>query len=133
MAQGPGSAEPAGEHGPGHEHDPHGFAAVAEAVGRGERARRLRRGLLVAVFTLALLTLAAELALRLTHEREHALEHDVTRTNRRWVALTRAHVFEEITDPVRRYAMRPGADDVIDGWRFRVSPQRTRAEFCTAT
>lgn len=143
MALGPGSEEDADEparehtHAAGHEHRPHehgpepahdhhGFVAVAEAVGRGERGRKLRRGLLVAVFTLALLTLAAELGLRLTQQRERALAHNVTRTNRRWVALTRAHLFEEIADPVRRYAMRPGAEAEIDGWRFRVSPQRTR-------
>src|SRR6185295_513363 len=29
-------------------------------------------------------------------------------------------------DPVRRYAMRPGAEAEVDGFHFRVSPQRTR-------
>src|SRR4029077_15027902 len=57
---------------------------------------------------------------------EHALEHNVTRTNRRWVALTRAHVFEELSDPERRYGMRAGAAAEIDGWHFRVSAQHTR-------
>jgi hypothetical protein len=122
MVPGPASAE----HGHAEEHDPHGFTAVAEAVQKGERTRKLRRGMLVSVFTLALLALSAELGLRLTHQRERALERDVTRTNRRWVALTRAHVFEELADPVRRYAMRPSADVELDGWRFRVSRRRTR-------
>jgi len=128
MVQGPGSAPSdlghAHEHGA--EHDPHGFAVVAEAVRRGARGRRLRRGLSVAVLTLAALTLAAELGLRLTHQRERALERNVTRTNRRWAELARAHVFAEVADPVRRYAMRPGAEATVDGWRFRVSAQGTR-------
>jgi hypothetical protein len=126
MALGPGSEEHADEPGSEHEHDHHGLSAVAAAVAHGERARKLRRGLLVAVFTLALGTLAAELGLRLTHQRERALADNVTRTNRRWVALTQAHLFEELADPVRRYGMRPGAQAEVDSWRFRVSPQRTR-------
>ncbi|MSR60971.1 MAG: SGNH/GDSL hydrolase family protein [Planctomycetes bacterium] len=124
----------AGEHVPEHgtakdhaaAHDHHGFVAAASAIGQKSRAHKLRTGLLVAVFTLAGSTLLLELGLRLGHQRERALEHNVTRTNRRWVELSRAGVFREIDDPVRRYAMRPGAEATIDGWRFRVSPQGTR-------
>jgi lysophospholipase L1-like esterase len=113
--------------GPGHacagEHEIH--AAVAE-IGRAQGRRRLRRGLLVSLFTLAGLTLAAELCLRLSDQRERSLAASVTRTNRRWVELTRAGLFEELADPVRRYAMRPGAEARVDGWLFRVSSQRAR-------
>src|SRR5262245_6709066 len=131
MVQGPGPGARdvhASEHAhePGHAQDQHGFADAARAIGRRQRALRWRRGLLASVFSLALLTLGAELFLRLTHQRERALASNVTRTNRRWVALTQAHLFEEVADPVRRYAMRPGAEAEVDGWRFRVSPQRTR-------
>jgi len=123
-----GGPTPAHEHGEGPEHagHDHGFADTVAAIGRTQRARRLRVGLLATLFALAGATLAAELGLRLTHAREHDLERQVTRTNRRWVALTTAHLFEEVADPVRRYALRPGAEAVVDGWRFRVSPQGTR-------
>ncbi len=134
MVPGPGphaheGSEPHPPHAPeaqAHAHDHHGFAGAAAAIGRSQRARRLRLGLLVALFSLAGATLALELGLRLTHEREHAVERHVSRTNRRWVALTRALLFEELADPVRRYGMRPGAEAEVDGFRFRVSPQRTR-------
>lgn len=109
-----------------HAHDHHGFASAAAAIGRSQRARRLRLGLLIALFSLAGTTLAVELGLRLANERERSIERHVSRTNRRWVALTRAHLFEELEDPVRRYGMRPGAEAEVDGFRFRVSPQRTR-------
>ncbi len=141
MVQGPGPHEPGRGgaspapghgHGPEHEHehgpehDHHGFAATAVAIARAQRLRRLRIGLLVALFSVAGATLATELGLRLTRQRERALASHVTLTNRRWVALTRAGVFEELADPVRRYGMRPGAAAEVDGWRFRVSPQGTR-------
>lgn len=130
MVQGPGPHphEHAHEHeqGPGHAHDHHGFAAAAQAIGATQRTHKLRTGLLVALFTMAALTLAAELFLRVTSQRERALADNQTLTNRRWVALTRAGLFEELDDPVRRYAMRPGAEAEVDGFRFRVSPQRTR-------
>ena len=113
-----------GEH--ASEHDHHGFAATALAIGRRERARKLRTALRAVVFGLAGATLSVELFLRFTNQRERALAGHVTRTNRRWVALTRAGIFEEVSDPVRLYAMRPGAETEVDGLRFRVSPQRTR-------
>jgi len=116
--------EPEHDHAAAHDH--HGFAAAAAAIGQKSRAQKLRTGLLVTVFTLAGLTLAAELGLRLTNQRERALERNVTRTNRRWVELSRAGVFRELDDPLRRYGMRPGAEATVDGWRFRVSAQGTR-------
>ena len=36
--------------------------------------------------------------------------------------------FEEIGDPVRRYAMRPDAACTIDEWTYRISSHRTRGE-----
>jgi hypothetical protein len=120
-----GHPGPHAEH-PDEAHDHHGFAEAARAIGLSTRTRKLRTGVLVATFTVALLTLAAEVLLRVTDHRERALATHVTRTNRRWVELTRAGLFEELADPVRRYAMRPGADAVVDGWRFRVSNARTR-------
>lgn len=137
MAQGPVPHEHAHGHGHahghegGHEagaepHDHHGFVAAAAAIGRRDRARRVRTGVLVAIFSLALLTLLAEILLRVTHQRERALESNVSLASRRWVALTRAGLFEEIDDPVRRYALRPGAEAEVDGFFFRGSAQRTR-------
>lgn len=109
------------DHGPEHgeEHDPHGFATVAEAVRKGERAHRLRRGFLAAVFSLAVLTLAAELGLRVAHSRERDA------SNAMGVPLARG-LLEEVPDPVRRYALRPGADVEVDGVRYRISVERTR-------
>jgi GDSL-like Lipase/Acylhydrolase family len=134
-AAGPG-AEPHGhahgEHGHGPEphdpedHDHHGFARVARAVAGEARRRRLRTGLLLALFTVAGTTLALELGLRLSDQRARALEHNVTTRNRRWLALSRGGVLRPLADPVRRYGLAPGADTTIDGWRFRVSAQETR-------
>jgi len=128
MAGHPGAQHEHGQHAheDGPSHDEHGFAEVAQAVGHDARRRRLRRGFLAAVFTVALLCLAAEVGLRLSGQRLRALEGNITQTNRRWVELTRAGLFEEIADPVRHYAMRPGAECAVDGWRFRVSSQRSR-------
>lgn len=122
----PHGHEHADGHGANHEHGHHGFSAAAAAIGRNERLRKLRIGLLAALFTVALSTLGAEVFLRVTGEREHALARHSTRTSRRWVALTTAGVFEEVADPVRRYAPRPGAVVEVDGFHFRVSPERTR-------
>jgi lysophospholipase L1-like esterase len=128
MVQGPGPREPqhGHAHGPEHADDAHGLAAAALAIGRSARHRRLRAGFLVALFTVALATLGAEALLRLAHERERSLERNVTRTNRRWLALSRAGLFAEQPDPVRRYGLRPGAEAEIDGLRFRVSSRGSR-------
>jgi hypothetical protein len=112
------------EHGAGH--DPHGFAGVAAAVRGGERARRLRRGLVVAVLALASLTLAAELALRITNARERESSRGFAGIDSAWTALDRARLFEASSDPVRRYALRPGAEGTVDGHLYRISQRRTR-------
>jgi len=95
-------------------------------VGQKARLQRLRVGLTVAVLTVGGLTVAAEIGMRLGDARAHALEANTTTANRRWVALTRAGLFEEIPDPVRRYAPRPGAVAEVDGFTFRISAARTR-------
>ena len=123
----PGTAPDPAEH--EHDHDHHGLSGAAEAIGREQRRRRWRTGFLVALFTVAGLTLVLEIGLRLADDRLRALEGNLSLTNRRWVALSRARVFEEIDDPLRRYAMRPGATAEVDGFRFRISAQGTRG--CT--
>jgi lysophospholipase L1-like esterase len=136
MASGPGLSAGGAEHGHGHTHgaqapadhahDHGGLLEATHAIGRAGRMAKLRRGLLVSIFTVALSTLAVEAFLRVTHQRLRSLESNLSRTNRRWIALTRAHVFEEIGDPVRRYAMRPLAECRVDDLVFRVSSHRTR-------
>ena len=91
-------------------------------------AARARIGLTVSVFTVVALTLACELGLRLAGHRERTFAEGVNRTNRRWIALLSAGIFEELDDGVRHYAMRPGAEASVDGWSFRVSSHRTRGE-----
>ncbi len=103
-----------------------GLAQAAQALRAHERARRLLTGLKVAVLTVGALLLLAEVGLRVCGHRRRSFEASVNRTNQRWVALTRAGIFEEIDDPVRRYAMRPFAEVRIDSWTFRVSAHRTR-------
>jgi hypothetical protein len=98
----------------------------AAASGPARRGRKLRRGLAVSLLSLVLAILAAEVALRVSGHRARVFEQSVNKTIRRWVELTRAGIFEEIDDPVRRYAMRPGSACTIDGWTFRVSNRRTR-------
>jgi len=107
-------------------HLPPGLSEAAQAIREGSRGGRWRRGVLVSVFTLAALTLAGEVFLRVTDQRGRFFEASVNKTNQRWVDLTTAGIFEEVDDPVLRYAMRPGADAVVEGWRFRVSSHRTR-------
>jgi hypothetical protein len=127
MVAGPGSAllEHEHQHGPGEEHDPHGFAAVAAAVHGGERARKLRKALRLAVFGLAALTLAAELVLRFTNARARALE-PAPGADATWMGVRRAPLFEEVGDPARRYALSPGAEAEVDGHRYRISSRGTR-------
>lgn len=91
-------------------------------------AARTRRGLAVSVFTVVALTLACEVGLRVADHRERTVAGGVNRTNRRWMALLGAGLFEEVPDDVRHYAMRPGAEAHVDGWTFRVSSHRTRGE-----
>jgi lysophospholipase L1-like esterase len=94
---------------------------------------RVRRGLAVSIFTVVAAVLACEIGLRAADQREQALAQGVNRTNRRWMALLGAGLFEEVDDPVRHYAMRPGAEASVDGWTFRVSSHRTRgADFPSA-
>jgi lysophospholipase L1-like esterase len=97
------------------------------------RARRWVRGLGVSLATLCALLAAGEAALRFSRQRERHFAATVNKTIAAWVELTRAGVFEEIADPVRRYALRPGADVVVQGCRFRVTRHRTRgADFPAA-
>jgi len=75
---------------------------------------------------------AAELALRVTGYRAEAFRADVNRQHPYWPPLLDGGVFEEIDDPVRRYAMRPGAsvrvEDAVhdESWLFRVNRYRAR-------
>lgn len=103
-----------------------GQAAAAAAIDAGQRRRRLRQGCLVSIFTVALLTVATEVFLRVVDDRAGAFEVGINRTNRRWKSLMDAGIFEEVPDDVRRYAMRPGAECSLDGWTFRVSSHRSR-------
>lgn len=134
---GPGGHEHGSAHGHGHAHDHahgpdepphdhHGFLQAAAAIGARDRRTRLRRILLALLFGTALATLAAELGLRAFGVREASLQRNLHTTNRRWVALSRAGLFQELSDPVRRYGMRPGAEAEVDGWQFRVSARGTR-------
>jgi len=121
MAPNPGSSH---EEGPAP-----GLTQAAEAIGTklgSERKRRVRRGLTASIFTIAGLTLLAELTLRVTDHRQRTFDQTVNRTIQRWVDLTTAGLFEELPDPLRRYAMRPGAEAEVDGWTFRVTSHRTR-------
>lgn len=107
----------------------HANATADPAPGPFEpRFRRVRRGLLASIFTIALLTLGLETYLRVSGHREDLVSGGVNRTNRRWMELLAAGVFEEVSDPVRHYAMRPGVTAEIDGWAFRVTSHRTRGE-----
>ena len=111
-----------------------GYSAAAHASDSGSGSpeptgakwQKALRGFVVSVIALAGLSLALEAWLRVTGDREAAFAAGVNRTNRRWVALMQAGLFGEVGDPVRRYAMRPGASAEVDGWVFRVSRHRTR-------
>ncbi len=102
-----------------------GGHALGSSLSRGAK---IKRGLTAAILTVAFCTLALEVFLRVTDYREKSFEQGINRTNRRWVEVVSAGIFEEVDDHVRRYAMRPGAHAVVDGWTFRVTSHRTRGE-----
>jgi lysophospholipase L1-like esterase len=102
-------------------------APTTPAAGAPRRGRWRTHALRLA-FALAILLVAAEVGLRVIGDRDRALAASVNRTNRRWVELMQGGICEELDDPVRRYAMRPGADVTVDGWRFRANRWRARGE-----
>ena len=111
----------------------HANATEGAALGSSTRGGRIRRGLIASVLTVAALTLAFEVGLRMRGFREDIVAEGVNRTNRRWMTLLGAGIFEEVADDVRHYAMRPGAQAEVDGWTFRVSSHRSRgADFPAA-
>lgn len=105
-----------------------GLVQVAESLEHDRRRGHWRRGLVVSIFTVALVTVGAEAWLRLSGYRQAYFEASLNRTSRRWVELTTAGIFEERADPVRRYGMRPGASCEVDGLTFRISSHGTRGE-----
>lgn len=112
-------------------------APTATPSGPAPRAPSGRRKLVlaaaVAAATLLLSLAALEVGLRLSGDRQEALEAGLNRTHRRWAELLLSDFYQEIEDPVRRYAMRPGAEAVVDGWTFRANSHRARgAELPTA-
>ena len=103
-----------------------GLVEAGHAIYRGSGRKRVRRIFVVAVLIMAALTLALELFLRRIDYGHGIFESTSDETVRRWIELTSAGIFEEIADPVRRYAMSPGKSCVVDGWTFRISSHRTR-------
>jgi hypothetical protein len=97
------------------------------APGERRGVRRPRwHGPALSVAVLLVLLGGLEAALRLVGDRRAALESGLNRTQRRWAELVQSDFFEAVDDPVRRYAMRPGATAQVDGWQFRASSHRTR-------
>ncbi|QDU68091.1 SGNH/GDSL hydrolase family protein [Engelhardtia mirabilis] len=112
---------------PGDSPDP-GPAGEAR-VRRGRRTlHKLLLSVAVALGTLILAGVALEVGLRLSGDRDAALEAGLNRTHRRWAELLQSDFYEEVDDPVRRYAMRPGAVTQVDGWTFRANSHRSRGE-----
>lgn len=103
-----------------------GYPDAVVAIERGQRKRKWKRALVALVLSFAAATLCAELFLRFSGYRENVFAGTVNSTISRWVGLMQAGVYEEIDDPVRRYAMRPGAETEVEGWTFRVSSSRAR-------
>ncbi len=109
-----------------------GYPEAAAAIDAGRRSGKGRKILVALILSFAAATLCAELFLRFSGYRQDIFDGTVNTTITRWVGLMQADVFEEIDDPVRRYAMRPGAEVELDGWNFRVNSMRTRgAEFAS--
>jgi lysophospholipase L1-like esterase len=92
------------------------------------RAHPARRALAVSLGTLLVLLLVGEIGLRVAGDRRRTFEDSINTTNRRWMELVGSDLFESVDDPVRRYAMRPDAEAVVDDWTFRVTSHRTRGE-----
>ncbi len=120
MALDPGPEEPAGLLAE--------LGRTAQEIQEGSRARKIRLRLLAVLFSIALGTLLVEIGLRVTEHRQGMLEARLGSVHRSWLALSQSRIFEPVSDPTRRYAMRPGASCQVDGWRFQVSSHRTRGE-----
>jgi lysophospholipase L1-like esterase len=109
-----------------------GQSAEAEPRKTVSRLARLYRGLFAFSVSFLVVCAAAEITLRLIDDRAEAVSAGTTALPRHWVDLMDAGVFGAIDDPVRRYAMNPGADvtlhDDVTGedWRFRVNGNRAR-------
>lgn len=88
--------------------------------------KKLLRGLIAAIVTVALVLLGGEVFLRFTGYRDEAIAATANRSLHRWVELSTCGFFERVEDPDRRYAMRPGAVCTVDDWTFRASSHRTR-------
>ncbi|MFT5284511.1 MAG: lysophospholipase L1-like esterase [Planctomycetota bacterium] len=85
-------------------------------------------------FSLSFLFLCAtaEIGLRVSGDRQAAIETGLSELPAPWVDLLKAEIYESVPDPVRRYAMRPGAStaiaDEVTGqtWTFQVNSHRAR-------
>lgn len=98
------------------------------------RLARLYRALLAFSLSFLAICLVGEVLLRVSGYRRKTVEEGTAGLPEHWVALMSQDVFVPIDDPVRRYAMNPGADvtleDEVTGqsWRFRVNSHRVRGE-----
>jgi len=80
----------------------------------------------VAVMTLALLSVAGEILLRVMRDRSGSAERSVNQTQPRWAALVKAGFLEPNDDPERKYSLRAGSLMEQEGRIFRVSKHHTR-------
>ncbi len=103
-----------------------GLIDAADAIRRGGRIGKLRRGLVASILTLGGLTALVEVSLRVTGFRQNYFESTVNKTNQRWVDLTTARIFEERDDNRRPYGMRAGSSCEIDGWSFEITSHKSR-------
>jgi lysophospholipase L1-like esterase len=95
-------------------------------------SRRIYRAALAFSLSFLLVCVASEIALRLVGDRDAAVAEGTASLPAYWVELMQARIFESVPDPVRRYAMKPGASatvhDEVTGqdWLFRVNAHRAR-------
>jgi len=82
--------------------------------------RRLVRGLSALVISTVALTLASEVWLRVSGDRQTALEEGIQHIRQRWRILLSSDIFEEVSDPVRRYVPRRGAEVQVEDWVFSI-------------
>jgi len=91
-------------------------------------AGKARKAITIVGVTFLGLAALLEVGLRVSGDREKALDENLQRLHRRWVLLMEGDLFQPLADPVRRYSLRPGVELTVDDWTFRVNSHRGRGE-----
>ncbi len=95
-------------------------------------SQRISRAALAFSLSFLALCLFAEVALRVTGDREQTVAKSSAELPPLWQKMLDDQIFHSVPDPIRRYAMNPGASTTLhdettgQDWSYRVNQQRAR-------